>query len=347
MPMTFKEKFQAYKDRVSPLVDTMQDVTEEATKNAFIMPFLSVLGYDVFNPHEVILEFTADVGTKKGEKVDYAILKDREPIMLVEAKKMSVKLQKAQHNQLYRYFSTTHSRIAILTNGVEYKIYSDLNAPNVMDDEPFLSFNIIVDDIELYIHSLENLVKENFNIKTITENAIYLKYAKVVEKTFSEDLKSPSDELVKYFLSRPEIKSTSKITQKMIDKHRDITKETLQRLMGAIIQITTTTSVVTEQTTVIPLNPFEEKYPVLFNILKDNLGNINIEFSEKNNAFVFMIFNQNNLKLARIRVYERESNKFDVALYRADGTTLRMLFFNQQEELESILLDSKQDLCLV
>lgn len=347
MPMTFKEKFQAYKDRVSPLVDTMQDVTEEATKNAFIMPFLSVLGYDVFNPHEVILEFTADVGTKKGEKVDYAILKDGEPIMLVEAKKMSVKLQKAQHNQLYRYFSTTHSRIAILTNGVEYKIYSDLNAPNVMDDEPFLSFNIIVDDIELYIHSLENLVKENFNIKTITENAIYLKYAKVVEKTFSEDLKSPSDELVKYFLSRPEIKSTSKITQKMIDKHRDITKETLQRLMGAIIQITTTTSVVTEQTTVIPLNPFEEKYPVLFNILKDNLGNINIEFSEKNNAFVFMIFNQNNLKLARIRVYERESNKFDVALYRADGTTLRMLFFNQQEELESILLDSKQDLCLV
>lgn len=349
MPMTFKEKFQAYKDRVSPLVDTMQDVTEEATKNAFIMPFLSVLGYDVFNPHEVIPEFTADVGTKKGEKVDYAILKDGEPIMLVETKKMSVKLQKAQHkhNQLYRYFSTTHSRIAILTNGVEYKIYSDLNAPNVMDDEPFLSFNIIVDDIELYIHSLENLVKENFNIKTITENAIYLKYAKVVEKTFSEDLKSPSDELVKYFLSRPEIKSTSKITQKMIDKHRDITKETLQRLMGAIIQTTTTTSVVTEQTTVIPLNPFEEKYPVLFNILKDNLGNINIEFSEKNNAFVFMIFNQNNLKLARIRVYERESNKFDVALYRADGTTLRMLFFNQQEELESILLDSKQDLCLV
>lgn len=345
--MTFKEKFQAYKDRVSPLVDTMQDVTEEATKNAFIMPFLSVLGYDVFNPHEVIPEFTADVGTKKGEKVDYAILKDGEPIILVEAKKLSVKLQKAQHNQLYRYFSTTHSRIAVLTNGVEYKIYSDLNAPNVMDDEPFLSFNLIADDVELYIHSLEKLQKDCFNIKNITESAIYLKYAKIVEKTFLEDLKSPSDELVKYFLSRPEIKPTSKITQKMIDKHRDITKETLQRLMGAIIQTTTTTSIVTEQTTVIPLNPFEEKYPILFNVLKENLGNINVEFSEKNNASVFMIFNQNNLKLARIRAYERETNKFDVALYRVDGTTLKMLFFNQQEDLESILTDSKQDLCLV
>lgn len=91
-----------------------------------------------------------------------------------------------------------------------------------------------------------------------------------------------------------------------------------------------------------------KQYNTLSSILRNNLGNdINIEFSEKNNAFVFMIFNQNNLKLARIRVYERESNKFDVALYRADGTTLRMLFFNQQEELESILLDSKQDLCLV
>lgn len=346
--MTFKEKFESFKNRVLPLVDTMKETTEESTKNAFIMPFLSILGYDVFNPHEVIPEFTADVGTKKGEKVDYAILKDNEPIILVEAKKLSVKLQKAQHNQLYRYFSTTHSRIAILTNGIEYKIYSDLNSPNIMDAEPFLSFNLITDDIELYVHSLEKLTKENFNIKDITESAIYLKYAKVVEKTFLEDLKSPSDELVKYFLSRPEIKPTSKITQKMIDKHRDITAETLKKLMGTIVQTTTATSVITEQTTVISLNPFEKKYPVLFHVLKENLGNdISIEFSEKNNAICLIVYSKSGLKLARVRAYQRENNPFDVALYRPDGTTLKMLFFNQQEELNSILTDSKRDLCLV
>ena len=345
--MTFKEKFQAYKDRILPLVDTMQDATEEATKNAFIMPFLSVLGYDVFNPHEVIPEFTADVGTKKGEKVDYAILKDGEPIILVEAKRLNVKLQKAQHNQLYRYFATTHSRIAILTNGIEYKIYSDLNAPNVMDNEPFLSFNVVTDNIDMYISSLEQFQKNCFNIKDITESAIYLKYAKVVEKTFLEDLKSPSDELVKYFLSQPEIKTTGKITQKMIDKHRDITKETLQRLMGAIIQTTTTTSTVTEQTTIIPLNPFEEKYPIVMKTLKSFWDNINVEFSEKNNALCLMVYDKNGLKLSRIRAYQRDINPFDIALYRQDGTTLKMLFFNQQEDLEKILTDSKQDLCLV
>ncbi len=343
--MTFKEKFQSYKDRILPLVDTMRDATEEATKNAFIMPFISLLGYDVFNPHEVIPEFTADVGTKKGEKVDYAVLKDGEPIILVEAKRLNVKLQKAQHNQLYRYFSTTHSRIAILTNGVECKIYSDLNTPNIMDDEPFLSFNLITDDIELYIHSLEKLTKENFNIKTITENAIYLKYAKVVEKTFLEDLQSPSDELVKYFLSRPDIKPSGKITQKMIDNHRDVTKETLQRLMGAVIQTTTTTatSVVTQQTTLIPLNKFEESYPLIVNTLKANFSNISIDYSEKNDTLCLLIYNSSGLKLSRVRAYQRESNKFDVAIYRQDGTTARMLFFNNQDELDGILKSFKEE----
>lgn len=338
--MEFKEKFQSYKDRIIPLVDTMKDSTEEATKNAFIMPFISLLGYDVFNPHEVTPEFTADIGTKKGEKVDYAVLKDGEPIILVEAKRLNVKLQKAQHNQLYRYFSTTHSRIAILTNGVEYKIYSDLNTPNIMDDEPFLSFNLVTDDIELYIHSLEKLTKENFNIKTITQNAIYLKYAKVVEKTFLEDLQSPSDELVKYFLSRPDIKPNGKITQKMIDNHRNVTKETLQRLMGAVIQTTTmtATSVVTQQTTLIPLNKFEENYPLIVNTLKNNFGaDINVDYSEKNNVLCLLIYNNSGLKLSRVRAYQRETNKFDIAMYRPDGTTAKMLFFNSQDELEGII----------
>lgn len=105
---------------------------------------------------------------------------------------------------------------------------------------------------------------------------------------------------------------------------------------------------VKESTSISNNNTFPKQYNTLISILKDNLGNnINIEFSEKNNATVLMIFNQNNLKLARIRAYERETNKFDVALYRVDGTTLKMLFFNQQEDLESILTDSKQDLCLV
>ncbi|HBL43185.1 MAG TPA: restriction endonuclease, partial [Planctomycetaceae bacterium] len=79
--------------------------TEEATKNAFVMPFISALGYDVFNPLEVIPEFTSDVGIKKGEKVDYAITKDEKIIILVECKWSGADLDKVHASQLYRYFS--------------------------------------------------------------------------------------------------------------------------------------------------------------------------------------------------------------------------------------------------
>ena len=101
--------------------------TEEATKNAFIMPFISALGYDVFNPTEVIPEFTSDVGTKKGEKVDYAIKKDNQIIILIECKWAGADLRTTHASQLYRYFSATDARFAILTNGVSYEFYSDID----------------------------------------------------------------------------------------------------------------------------------------------------------------------------------------------------------------------------
>lgn len=117
--------------------------TEEATKNAFIMPFLNALGYDVFNPLEVVPEFTADVGTKKGEKVDYAIKKDDEIIILVECKWCENELKSEPPSQLFRYFSVTKSRFGILTNGILYKFFSDIEKENVMDLQPFYEFNLL------------------------------------------------------------------------------------------------------------------------------------------------------------------------------------------------------------
>ncbi|MEZ5448284.1 MAG: type I restriction endonuclease [Thiolinea sp.] len=116
--------------------------TEEATKNALVMPFLSALGYDVFNPTEVIPEFTADVGTKKGEKVDYAIKKDGDIVILIECKWSGADLSNTHANQLYRYFSVTDARFGIITNGILYRFFSDLEAPNKMDSRPFYEFNI-------------------------------------------------------------------------------------------------------------------------------------------------------------------------------------------------------------
>lgn len=233
--MSFIENFTVYKNRVLGFQDSFKDMTEEATKNALVMPFFSMMGYDVFNPSEFIPEFVCDVGTKKGEKIDYAIMHDNEPIMLIEAKRAGMKLQKQQHGQLFRYFSVNRSRIAILTNGIQYNIYSDIDSPNVMDSEPFFSFNILEDDESLYLQSLEQFTKEKFDTKSILSKAVYLKYAKVVEKTLLKDFETPSDELIKYFLTQPEIKPNHRITSQMIEKYREVTAKTIRKMMNITI----------------------------------------------------------------------------------------------------------------
>ncbi len=233
----FIDDFHTYRSRALQYADKFSEMTEEATKNALIMPFLVLLGYDVFNPNEVVPEYVCDVAGKKGEKIDYVILHDNEPAILIEAKRAGLKLQKQQQGQLYRYFSTNRCRLAILTNGNTYNFYSDINSPNIMDDEPFLSFDILDDDEELFLSSLEQFHKNNFNIKEILSKAIFLKYAKVVEQTIKQDLISPSDEIVKYFLSRPEIKTGNRITTQIIEKHRAATAEAMRKVLGATINV--------------------------------------------------------------------------------------------------------------
>src|SRR4249919_1287459 len=129
--MEFAEKMRELAARVPSQLEYIR--TEEACKNALVMPFINALGYNVFDPREVTPELIADVGTKKGEKVDYAILKDGKPIILFECKGCDCNLETAQASQLCRYFSVTDARFGILTNGTIYRVFSDLEAPNKMD----------------------------------------------------------------------------------------------------------------------------------------------------------------------------------------------------------------------
>src|SRR4028118_1884006 len=103
--MDFIEQLQTLAAKTNKLCDVLQ--TEEATKNALVMPFINALGYDIFDPTEVLPEFIADVGIKKGEKVDYAIVKDGKIVMLFECKKCGTDLEQTHASQLYRYFSVT------------------------------------------------------------------------------------------------------------------------------------------------------------------------------------------------------------------------------------------------
>lgn len=216
----FIQKIEDLQKRVSNLKDNIK--TEEATKNALILPFFQLLGYDVFNPLEFTPEFIADVGIKKGEKVDYAIITDDSPSILIECKSVNEKLHN-HDSQLFRYFGTSTSKFGILTNGIEYRFYTDLEEPNKMDSKPFLTVNI--ENLkENSIKELYKFKKENFDIENISSSAYELKYMNLIKQFLSEQLEDPKEDFVKYLLT--EVYEGVK-TKSVIDRFTPTVKNTL------------------------------------------------------------------------------------------------------------------------
>lgn len=193
--MSFDDRLAALAQRAPSLIDHL--ATEEATKNALVMPFIAALGYDVFNPQEVVPELTADVGVKKGEKVDYAIKQDGEVIILIECKTAGVNLSDANMSQLFRYFSVTNARIAILTNGVQYRFYSDLEEPNKMDTRPFLELDIL-DLRDHHVAEVKRMAKGSFDLDRMLDAASELKALRELRKVLEEQFETPDPDLVRF-----------------------------------------------------------------------------------------------------------------------------------------------------
>ena len=194
--MSFDEKIAALIQRLPKLTDHLQ--TEEATKNALVMPFIAALGYDVFNPKEVVPEFTADIGTKKGEKVDYAIMCDGETTFLVECKKANSDLSHENMSQLYRYFTATNARIAILTNGIQYRFYSDLEATNKMDEKPFLELDLNNPKPNA-LAEVKKMAKDDFDLDRMLSTANELKYTSEIKKALATQFETPDEDFVRLF----------------------------------------------------------------------------------------------------------------------------------------------------
>lgn len=227
--MDFIEEIRNLSTRIEKQKDLIQ--TEEATKNAFVMPFINLLGYNVFDPTEVVPEFTADVGTKQGEKVDYAIFKDDEVIILIECKKYGSDLSDAHTSQLYRYFSVVHARIAVLTDGVMYRFYTDLEESNIMDSKPFLEFDML-DVQQQWVNELKRFTKSTFDLEATLTAASDLKYTKEIKQTLMDQLEAPSEEFVKFFLTYV---YSGVRTQAVIQQFTDIVKRALNQFLNELI----------------------------------------------------------------------------------------------------------------
>ena len=192
--------------------------TEQATKNALVLPFIQALGYNIFDPTEVLPEFIADIGVKKGEKVDYAIMHKGKPVMLFECKHVSVDLDNAHMSQLFRYFTVTEARIGVLTNGVEYRFFSDLEAPNKMDERPFLVFSML-NIQENLVNELKKLAKDGFDLDEMLSRASDLKYTREIKRILDKELNAPSARFVKFFASQV---YSGNVTQNVVQIFTDI-----------------------------------------------------------------------------------------------------------------------------
>ncbi|PZV15181.1 MAG: restriction endonuclease subunit R [Leptolyngbya sp.] len=208
---------------------------EESTKMGLIVPFFSALGYDVFDPEEVIPEFVADFATKKSgqfEKVDYAVAINGVIVMVVEAKARDKKPE-AHDGQLKRYFNgLIATRVAIVTNGIEYRFFTDLRHDNVMDDEPFFSFNVLEYDSK-HLENLKFFHRDNFDSAIIKRHAEEMVYLKGMTHLVDNLLRSPSDEFVRFLVSQlssiaPSCTVEGRITNKVIEKFRPIIKKSIQ-----------------------------------------------------------------------------------------------------------------------
>ncbi len=226
--MDFVIRLQELAERVRQSKGLVQ--TEEATKNALVLPFLNALGYDVFNPAEVVPEYTADVGFKTREKVDFAILRDGQMVMLIECKNHGSALDPGKCGQLMRYFNATPSaRIGILTDGVRYLFFTDAdNTPNIMDLVPFMEFNISSPD-ESLIPELRKLTKSKWDVDAAMSAAAELKYTRALKALLAAEVQAPSEEFVRLFARKI---YTGSLTARVLDVFTERVKRAFQQLLN-------------------------------------------------------------------------------------------------------------------
>lgn len=227
--MDFKDNILQLAERIEKQKGAIQ--TEEATKNAFIMPMIAALGYDIFNPFEVIPEMDCDL-TKKGDKIDYAIMKDGEPILLIECKHCAQKLD-LHGTQLSKYYAASNARFGVLTNGIEYRFYADLDKKNIMDEKPFLVINM-TDISDADIEQMKKFHKSYFNESGILDTAQELKYSTEIKAILNKEFVSPTPEFVRFLTKQ--VYTSGQVTSKTIEIFTPIVKKSISTIINDTIQ---------------------------------------------------------------------------------------------------------------
>jgi hypothetical protein len=318
--MDFKDELKQLGEKVIKLKDSIQ--TEEATKNAFIMPFIRCLGYDVFDPHQVTPEYIQDVGIKKGEKIDYAILRDGHPVILVECKHHLQNLD-LHDGQLLRYYHISKAKFGLLTNGIIYRFYSDLVQLNKMDEKPFLE----VDITELKDNQVEELKKFHksyFDVDSIYATASELKYTNELKALINAEFNNPSSDFVKHFAKQV---YPSVITQKVLDQFTNLTKKSINQYVTDLIteRLKSALTKETEQ----PVQPIDSE-PTL--IESSSAKNIETTAEELEAFYVVKSIVRSKVDLNRLFFRDAQSY-FSIILDDNNRKPICRIYFNSKKKI--------------
>ena len=228
--MDFADEVRQLANSLLAFVDNIQ--TEEATKISLVMPLLKTMGYNIFDPTEVVPEFTADVGIKKGEKVDYALMLHGKPIILIEVKCLGTVLN-PHTSQLFRYFGTEiETKFGILTDGLTYQFYSDLDQKNVMDTKPFLSLKISPEIRDSELAELKKFHKDAFDPEKISSTAVQLKYRGEIRKYLKSQLDAPEEDFLRFFIRKVH---SGNVTAKAIEAFGPVVEDAFKRVINEMV----------------------------------------------------------------------------------------------------------------
>lgn len=334
--MSFSDELKEFSIRVSKLKESIS--TEEATKTSIVLPFFQLLGYDIFNPLEFVPEYTADTGTKKGEKVDYAIMKNSDPIIIIEVKPVNTELNTKHINQLFRYFTVTKARFGILTNGIIYKFYSDLEETNKMDLTPFFEFNIL-DLKDNSISELKKFKKECFDMKGILNSASELKYTSLLKNAIAEQFNDPSEQFVRALIKNI---YTGVKTQTVIDKFKDLTLVAINDYISDLLNDKLKNAMSLNITQELPENQanIDKEYTFLpeeletLDFIKNMLKAVNISY-KKTSRYAYMHISDSQYKwICRISI--RQDNKL-FTLHKFDHSNYETeYYFDEVDQLNQI-----------
>lgn len=323
--MDFKDSILQLSERIEKQKDNV--ATEEATKNAFIMPLIAALGYDVFNPFEVVPELDCDLVKKKGEKIDYAIMKDGETILLIECKHCGQDLN-LHDTQLKKYFVASSARFGVLTNGIEYRFYTDLEKKNIMDEKPFL----VVDMLDLSDNDIEQIKKFHksyYDEYRILSTAQELKYTTELRNIISDEFSSPSPEFVKFFTKQV---YDGVVNQRILDQFAPLVKKSITAIVNDIISDRLNMAIKTEdeskETLVEPTQKIVEELPEGIAFIDEKTG-ITTTYDELDSFLIVKAILRPVVDVSRI-YYRDTLSYFGILLDDNNRKPICRMYFNAQ-----------------